>query len=236
MIKNLIILFILFLWHGFCLSEGVWFDKNRLIIEDNSISTVTVSNDSDIAYYLKPTVFYSDKQGGLTDYKNDFFFFDPPLLKIESNSRSSFKIFNRNKYHNSSVEELYYLSVILLPEQSENRIISFGVKNILKVFTRNSIKRVGDVSTALQKISVTKQGDNIMLKNNSPLWITLKKVDVGTKNIVLDNRMIPPYDSIRLYAPMDDSLKNTYVNVSVYDELGYVIPKDRPYRVHLNGI
>lgn len=126
------------------------------------------------------------------------FFLSPPVVKIPAMGGQQVSIQQRGTAHlPRDRESVFYLNVLDIPPVPSNligrNIMQFAIRSRVKLFYRpSSISE--NINSAAKKLSVKHKGNNLVIKNISPLHLTIDKIKTQ-KNNTLDNSslMIAPF-------------------------------------------
>ncbi|HHQ6572971.1 TPA: fimbria/pilus periplasmic chaperone [Serratia fonticola] len=174
---------------------GVGLGVTRLIYpSDTKQISVSVRNtDANLAFLIQPWV--EDSNGN----KTSDFVITPPLSVLKPKNENSLRIIYTGPTLPKDRESIFWLTVKAVPPLNEKE----SGKNVLQLASANRIKifyRPVGLTTAVQDapdmLTAKRVGQDIILSNPSPYFITLVNVFLGGEK--LGSIMVPPKDSVKL--------------------------------------
>lgn len=126
------------------------------------------------------------------------FILTPPLTRVESNKGQSLRISYIGGNLSNDREHVFWLNVLEIPPSSKD------TKNHLQVAFRSRLKLFwrpanlsSDSSNAQDDLSWTTQGNNYVIRNPSPYYMTLAAINVmhAGKKTMFNGKMIEPMGS-----------------------------------------
>ncbi|MEY0302723.1 molecular chaperone [Providencia manganoxydans] len=146
----------------------------------------------------------------------------PPIFKMSPNSGQNLRITYVDNSLPNDKESVFYLNVLEVPPENED-ILSEN-KNTMQIAIRTRIKlfyRPTDIKTPSQVneklffgISKTSKGNEVLVKNNSPWFITLQNVKLldGSRKLNIEGNMVAPFSEIKLRQENGMAIPNDYSN------------------------
>ena len=196
MMKSIyLFLCVLFLisFHSLSLADdGIVLGTTRVILDKDS-KTIQIINNGNTSYLIKSDLLESPDN----NKKNNTVMITPPLFKLAAHESRPIKLYKKNSPE-ASVESLGYLAVLAIPaldkasEENKNTV-AVGLRNIIKVFIRPAAlsekKKDNDCF-----IEINQENEAIILKNNTPYFITLVTVTLNDdkKNLLSNTLMLSP--------------------------------------------
>ncbi|ATM79131.1 molecular chaperone [Serratia fonticola] len=174
---------------------GVGLGVTRLIYPSDAkqISLSVRNTDNNLAFLIQPWA--EDSNGN----KTSDFVITPPLSVLKPKNENSLRIIYTGPTLPQDRETLFWLTVKAVPPLNEKE----GGKNILQLASANRIKvfyRPVGLTTAVQDaptmLTAKRIGQDVILSNPSPYFITLVNVSLGRQK--LNAVIVPPKDSVRL--------------------------------------
>lgn len=152
---------------------AITMDRTRVIYEsDQKAISVSVANKNKSLPYLAQA-WLEDEEGTKI---NSPFMVTPPLQRIEAGKESQVKIqaLPQVRQLPQDRESIYYFNLREIPPKSDKpNSLQIALQTRVKFFYRpESIKIDHSGNTLAQQISLEKQGDRYLVKNNSPYYFT----------------------------------------------------------------
>ncbi|MFP2431104.1 fimbrial biogenesis chaperone [Enterobacter ludwigii] len=181
----------------FCFSGGFSLAKNRIVINEGEGGGIKVLNTSNVPVLIQSWVsFYKEsdakKYGGKVPFS-----VSPPLYRQDPGS-NYVKIFILGNDFPKNRESVFYFNAKAIPAAiSDNgdidkNKISFSFTNTIKVFYRPS-GLTGGSTEAYKKLTFSKVGDRLMVKNVTPYYITFNKIVIAGRSVKDVAEMVPPF-------------------------------------------
>lgn len=174
---------------------GVGLGVTRLIYPSDAkqISVSVRNTDNNLAFLIQPWA--EDSNGN----KTSDFVITPPLSVLKPKNENSLRIIYTGPVLPKDRESIFWLTVKAVPplndkEDSKN-VLQLASANRIKVFYR-PVELTAAVQDAPAMLTAKMVGQDIVLTNPSPYFITLVNVILGGKKI--GSTMVPPKDSIKL--------------------------------------
>lgn len=153
---------------------AITMDRTRVIYEgDQKAISVSVANKNKSLPYLAQA-WLEDEDGNKISSP---FLVTPPLQRIEAAKESQVKIqaLPQARQLPQDRESIYYFNLREIPPKSDKpNSLQIALQTRVKFFYRpETIKIDQDNDRLAQKISLEKQGDRYLVKNNSPYYFTI---------------------------------------------------------------
>lgn len=206
----LLIFFLTFTVSAKNINSGLRFPSERLVFDHDSkgISFLLKNNDNN-SYLVQADIAIPDETSGIKTKEklpNMPFIITPPLYRIDAKSEYSWQI---KKIANLKMlpqdrESVFFIKLKAIPPKGTKNTINFknGNGNITlskvlhyKFYYRpESLKNI-KLNSVKNKLSFTLNGNELIAKNSSPIYLTLGELVVGQHKV--DNlqlfKMIPPF-------------------------------------------
>ncbi|WP_426472928.1 fimbrial biogenesis chaperone [Escherichia marmotae] len=205
-------------------ADGLSIDHTRVIMNSALQSAeIVINNTSEYAWLVQSRVvnsFGSTEQ--LTS--SACFYILPPIFKLSAGQSQTVRIIRRQPMKKNNQETLQYIIFKSIPviDKSASELdkvkqkLSVSLSLIIKLFSRPDNLNVSwDKSASL--LSFFKKENGLEVSNASPYFMTLSRVFVNGKEIVLDGkqRTIDPFNKINIdkaIVSRGDEIKWTVVN------------------------
>ena len=177
-------------------SGGVALGATRVIYPaDAKQTSLAITNSDPSARYLVNA--WIDDRGGK---KSASFIVTPPLFVSEAKSENTLRIVYTGQPLATDRESLFWMNVKAIPSVDKNALEG---KNVLQLAILSRIKlfvRPQNLSTAPEEgpgqLRVTRSGEQLVITNPSPYFITLVNMHVGGQK--MENIMVAPKESAQL--------------------------------------
>ncbi|EEG9139550.1 fimbria/pilus periplasmic chaperone [Escherichia coli] len=151
------------------------------------------------------------------------FMLTPPVVKVAANSGQQIKIKIMPNKLPSNKESIFYLNVLDIPpnspEDEGKNALKFAMQNRIKLFYRPA--GIAPVNkTTFKKLRESRSGNNVVIKNDSPNWVTISDVKANNVKVNYETIMIAPQESQNV------SVKNNNANgwqLTIIDDHGNYI-------------
>ncbi|MGP2504114.1 fimbria/pilus periplasmic chaperone [Pantoea ananatis] len=217
------ILFLLFLFPLISnAAGGIGLSATRVIFlassDQNSISVINQQDNK--RYLINAWVENSDGK------KTTDFVITPPLFVSEPGTENSLRIYRNTSGFPKDRESLYWLNVKSIPAIDKktlqnNNTLQLAVLTREKIIVRPDSLN-SEVKAALDKISISRSGNRVNIKNGSPFYIAMVNIKVSGKELPAQN--IPPFGEVSLNS-LNNSNKISYQTVNDYGALTPVVIK-----------
>lgn len=221
-IINKLILFVSLFIISTSLYASVIINGTRVIYNEKSKSkTVQLVNDNKWPALVQVWLDNGDPNELPENIKTPFSI-TPPIFKMSPDSGQNLRITYVDNSLPNDKESVFYLNVLEIPPENED-VLSDN-KNTMQIAIRTRIKlfyRPTDIKTPSQvneklffSINKTSKGNEVLVKNNSPWFITLQNVmllDNG-KKLNIEGNMVAPFSEIKLRQENGTAIPNDYSN------------------------
>lgn len=154
------------------------------------------------------------------------FFISPPIVKMTAMGGQQVSIQQRGTAQLPvDRESVFYLNVLDVPPVPSNligkNIMQFAIRSRVKLFYRPSTISE-NINSAAKKLSLKYKGNNLIIKNISPLHLTVDNIQTQ-KNKTLDNSniMIAPFSEEAVALRKDAGIaKGMQVKIKYIDDFG----------------
>ncbi len=177
-------------------------DRTRVIYnEGEKASSLGINNESKDKPYLAQAWLENGKEEKI----NSPFIITPPVQRLEADSRSQVKIqaISAVAQLPQDRESVYYLNIREIPPRSSDvNVLQIALQTRIKLFYRPknivTAQRIEEIPQA-DKITMTKSGNDYIVNNPSPYFLTVTKVEVNKQEIAnLDPIMVAPFGNDKL--------------------------------------
>ncbi|MEX9609892.1 molecular chaperone [Providencia manganoxydans] len=200
------------------INSGFDFYSTRLIYNESDKSGISFSikNNSKNNYLMQAWISETSPMSikDSTDdykYKDSPFIILPPLKKINGYEKMSWRIIQKDRILNRKNESIYYIYIKAIPSFNEDENSKIAINTVLafKLFYRPNDLEIKKINKTFDMLEFQKEGESLIVRNNSPLYITFDSISIGNKKISEDElmRMVPPNDSQKYLLPKNASGK-----------------------------
>jgi P pilus assembly chaperone PapD len=194
---------------------GVGLGATRVVYPSDSkqVSLSVANTDQDNMFLLQSWIESAD--GKVTED----FLITPPLFVIKKQSENTLRLVYGGPPLAEDRETLFWVSVKAIPSKNKQTAhdgqstLQLAVVSRIKLFYRPKALVDGARQSAL-KVRVERAGDQLIMNNPTPYFVSLVKVQVGAH--ALNNTMIAPFSEVKLSAPKGASGEVTYSFVNDY--------------------
>lgn len=219
-------------------------DRTRVIFDGESKSTVmNISNNNSQFPYLAQGWIENAKSEKITSPLIVL----PPVQRLEPGKSSQIKIEAMPAVKNlpQDRESLFYFNLREIPPKSDKpNTLQIALQTKIKLFYRPESIKMNKFGVAPQeKLTLSKQGDKVMVKNPTPYYISI--IYAAGSSAVAKNKdfapvMIPPFEEMPLglnASALGNSPTLTYINdyggrptlnFQCQGNLCQVVPADNP--------
>ena len=190
--------------------------------ETNKDVTVQLINNGDSASLVQAWIDAGD-MNSTPETARVPFLLSPPVVKVAPNGGQQVRIKKTGPVLPDDRESVFYLNVLDIPPIPENlegkNTLQLAVKSRIKLFYRPDGLKLKPEAIA-DNIALYPQGNQLVIKNNTPYHFTLANIDkVNKKNVLVDAIMIAPFSSAP--AQVSELIKaNERLSVKYVDDLG----------------
>jgi len=194
---------------------GVGVGATRVVYpSDSKQASLAVTNtDTDNAFLIQSWI---DNTEGLPA---EDFVITPPLFLIKKKSENTLRLIYSGKPLPDDRESLFWINVKSIPSKEKGAnldgksTLQLAVVSRIKMFYRPKELMRG-AREALNKVSVERSGDNVIINNPTPYYVNLIKVAVGVH--ALENTMMAPRTEVKISVPKDARGEITYSAINDY--------------------
>lgn len=205
---------------------GLTLGGTRVIYNEGSSSiSFWIKNKKEYPILVQSQVFNEDKESKAP------FIVTPPLLRMDSNIRTRLKIISTSKSFKENVESLYWFCVKGIPPKNDDLDDEKKIKSTslnINIITNSCIKLIyrpknieHSITETIDKLSLSRQGSHIVIKNQSPSYVNISNIKSGSQNINIPNGYIKPFGDTELLGKIQSPLKITFL-----DDYGAEITKE----------
>lgn len=194
--------------------SGIQAQATRVIYNSsNSAATLSLKNNADKPYMV---------QTWLTDNEDNHkeklpMVVVPPLMKIAPEKESILRFIYSGQGLPQDQESLFWINLQEIPPNpTEENVLQIAIRSKIKLFYRPKQIRT-TLDEAAKKIEWFKDGQQLKVKNTSPLHVTIGTIkdESGQVFSVLDKDMVAPNQTITVISNFKSSSKSisyTYIN------------------------
>ena len=194
---------------------------------DTRETVVQVSNNSNMPSLVQVWVDEGDSRND-PENSNAPFVVLPALSRVDAEQTQAFRVLAlpRASELSQTQETLYWLNVLDIPSKPKLEEDASDPVNYLQIAIRSRIKFFyrpssieNQVGLAAEKIEWKKQNDQILVKNPTPFYLTIKQI-----NQTVDKINTPIFPEGLMLAPFSEQSINLPTNY--FDNLSYIIIND----------
>lgn len=190
------LLAITFITASASVSAGVILGGTRVIYDGKAKETSLSIRNPDTRPYLIQS--WLDENGG-GEAKNKSkppFIVTPPLFRLEAKNENLLRIIKKSGELPSDRESVYWLNVKAIPSinATEANTLQISIKSRIKFFYRPA-SLDGKPEDTYQSLQFKRSGDELVVSNPGPFYITFYKLEVGNMVINTTDKMVPPKGS-----------------------------------------
>jgi len=135
--------------------------------------------------------------------KEKAFIVTPPLFVSEPKSEHTLRIIYAGQPLPADRESIFWMNVKAIPSVDKDslegkNVLQLAVLSRIKLFVRPA-KLPGSPETAPAQLAFSRAGNNLVITNPSPYYVTLVNVRMGTQK--LDNVMVAPKNRAQVALP-----------------------------------
>ncbi|MBA3112851.1 fimbrial chaperone [Salmonella enterica] len=178
---------------------GIVIGGTRVIFPGDALdTTISIYNkEKTLPYLIQVWVDPFDK----TDTRKPPFTAIPPVSRLEPEQEKILRLVKTAGDLPKDRESVFWLNVKNIPPSSDKNngsSLEIAIKTRIKLFWRPAeIKLIPE--KAISKVKWRRQGNNLIMENNSPIHINIMDVTVEGKDIPLN--MIRPFETLTLALP-----------------------------------
>lgn len=198
---------------------GFKIGATRVIYNHNaSAASFWIKNEHQYPVIVQAQVLNDDKKSKAP------FIITPPVLRVDGDMQTRLRIIPKHSPSNRNTEELYWICIKGLPPKGEtNDITNISQLNI-NVITNSCIKLISrpskinsTIKDAVQMLEFEVRGGELVIHNNSPMYINISNAAINNKKIKIPNGYIKPYnkESVNVRPKKGDEIQ-----LSILDDYG----------------
>lgn len=206
--------FLLFSLSSNVYAGGVALGATRVIYPLDSKQTSLAITNSDKKNKFLIQSWVDDSQ----DKKTNDFIVTPPLFVSNPDSENTLRIIYNGRELPRDRESLYWLNTKSIPSANKDdlkdkNVLQIAVLSRIKIFVRPEGLPIQSAdAAALLKLS--RQGNNLVIDNPSPYYITLINLKWGSQS--LDSTMVSPKSKVSIKVPPNTSGIVKYQTINDY--------------------
>ncbi|MTC60440.1 fimbria/pilus periplasmic chaperone [Providencia rustigianii] len=232
-IINKIVLFTSLFMISTSLYASVIINGTRVIYNESSKSkTVQLVNENKWPALVQVWLDNGDPSELPENIKTPFSI-TPPIFKMSPDSGQNLRITYLGSNLPKDKESIFYLNVLEIPPESEDSVsldkntMQIAIRSRIKLLYRPvGIKMPSQINEKLSfSIKRTNKGNEVLVKNNSPWYITFQNVEIslGNKKLDLVENMVAPFSEIYLMRDNGTAIPNDFINAK---KINYSIIND----------
>ncbi|HFT1682904.1 molecular chaperone [Providencia stuartii] len=221
-IINKIVLFISLFIVSTSMYASVIINGTRVIYNEKSKSkTVRLVNDNKWPALVQVWLDNGDPNELPENIKTPFSI-TPPIFKMSAGAGQNLRLTYLGDSLPKDKESIFYLNVLEIPPENEDtasqnkNTMQIAIRTRVKLFYRpTDIKMPAQVNEKLSfSIKKTAKGNELLVKNNSPWFITFQDVTLseGNRKLSLEGNMVAPFSDIYLNRGKGVAIPNDFIN------------------------
>ncbi|EQB4331763.1 fimbrial biogenesis chaperone [Providencia stuartii] len=221
-IINKIVLFISLFIVSTSMYASVIINGTRVIYNEKSKSkTVQLVNDNKWPALVQVWLDNGDPNELPENIKTPFSI-TPPIFKMSAGAGQNLRLTYLGDFLPKDKESIFYLNVLEIPPENEDtasqnkNTMQIAIRTRVKLFYRpTDIKMPAQVNEKLSfSIKKTAKGNELLVKNNSPWFITFQDVTLseGNRKLSLEGNMVAPFSDIYLNRGKGVAIPNDFIN------------------------
>lgn len=215
-------------------SAGVNISGTRLIYHgDNKEASINVRSGANDKYpYLIQS--FVDRKGPKGDEPEGEgklpFTVTPPLFRLEPGAENAVRVIRTGGNFPQDQESVYWLDIKAIPandpkEEGKN-VLRFSLKNRIKLYYRPA--GLADPTTdAYKAVSFRLDGNQLVVTNPTPWYITFYQLKVGTRSVDTKFTMVAPHGTHSYQVPNGATGKVTWSYINDYGAASPVLGNDK---------
>ncbi|MTC48290.1 fimbria/pilus periplasmic chaperone [Providencia alcalifaciens] len=187
-------------------------------------TSISIKNEGkDGAYLIQSWV----EPGQDTAYNKAPFIVTPPLFRIDQNEENILRIVYTGSNLPTDRESVFWLNVKTIPAMDssmrDENTLKVVVKSRIKIFYRPENLPGNSIET-YKKIQLSRNGNILKIRNDTPYYISFYKISVAGKEIK-DIEMISPKSSIDYSLSSNSPVKISWQTINDYGGISPVEEK-----------
>lgn len=210
-----IFLFIFLQLFSVPLFAGLQLEATRVVYSSgNSSASLSLKNKTNQNYMLQAWLETKDKK----EDKNIPIQVVPPIMRVDSGKDATLRFIYSGNGLPVDRESLFWINIQEIPpESTKQNVLQIAIHSKLKLFYRPE-KLNTTLDEEVKKMSWVRTGNNIVVTNNGPMYISLNKLHSVKSNSKLDVDidMVAPHSTISFALPSSlrtaSTLDFNYIN------------------------
>lgn len=191
----------MFTWQS---KAGVVVGGTRLVYDGTKKeSSLHINNTDKIPFLVQSWI---DTSEGKRD--NVPFIITPPLFRLEGGQDNVLRVIRTGGDLPEDRETLYFLNVKGIPStEKRNNTLQIAIKTRIKfIYRPASIKSTPEAAS--QALTWRQQGNQLIVSNKSPFYLTFFTLNVNGKKLKEDDRMVKPFNEKAFGLPDDNKVND----------------------------
>lgn len=200
--------------------EGINLDLTRVILDSQQKSaSIKVNNFNNKTWLLRSWISEYN-----SDEKNKNFILTPPLYRISHDESIQLRIDNISQSLPMDKESVFRINVLAIPAipkdnstTSQNLTnLQFAINNRIKLFYRpHNLNKQDIVDAAFKSLKISKDKNNVQIKNPTPYYITMDDVKINGKKVTsIEDFMVAPYSILNI--PERNAISFSFTTINDY--------------------
>lgn len=204
-------------------NAGVNISGTRLIYHgEKKEASINVKSGADDKYPYLIQSFVDNKgpQGNSPEGNTKIpFTVTPPLFRLEPGAENAVRVIRTGGDLPADRESVYWLDIKAIPANNPaddgKNVLRFSLKNRIKLYYRPAGLK-DPTSDDYKSVSITKNGNSLVVTNPTSWYLTFFKLNVGTKAIDTKFTMVAPHGTHTYSIPGDATGKVTWSYINDY--------------------
>ncbi len=200
--------------------EGINLDLTRVILDSQQKSTsIKVNNFNNKTWLLRSWISEYN-----SDEKNKSFILTPPLYRVSPGESIQLRIDKISQSLPMDKESVFIINVLAIPAiQKDNSTTSqdstklqLAINNRIKLFYRpHNLNKQNIVDAAFKSLKISKNQNNVQIKNPTPYYITMDDVKINGKKVTsIEDFMVAPYSTLNI--PERNAISFSFTTINDY--------------------
>lgn len=200
--------------------EGINLDLTRVILDSQQKSTsIKVNNFNNKTWLLRSWISEYN-----SDEKNKSFILTPPLYRVSPGESIQLRIDKISQSLPMDKESVFRINVLAIPAiQKDNSTTSqdstklqLAINNRIKLFYRpHNLNKQNIVDAAFKSLKISKNQNNVQIKNPTPYYITMDDVKINGKKVTsIEDFMVAPYSTLNI--PERNAISFSFTTINDY--------------------
>lgn len=211
LIKNAVLSISLFFSLTSMSLAGFGLEATRVIFYEGSFSAsvVAFNTDKETNFLVQSWIENSD------DIMTMDFVATPPIFKLKAEHKNTIQI-TKNANLSENQESLYWLNVkfVAPSSKSNENILRYSMSNKIKLIYRPITLKSIDMQKEVENIKWKYSKDNLIIDNNSPIYINIADLKIDKKEINAPS-FISPYSKVKIASKIvhpNSTISLRYIN------------------------